>query len=144
MSAPSPSLDSIIVSLVEIKGTSSAIIATGAAMGIMGLSFVPALQFGAVTALGVSFGDTILTIGGIGSKVEAYMTGEPFKTYLDPNDFLGGAVGAAPINYIMGMRGRNLGIAVVVAAVAAGVAPKLSAYIASTLQPTPPPPNASR
>lgn len=129
ISNPNASPYEIILELAESKGllaaTSSALLSSY----ILGFPMEAAVQFGALVSLGTSLGDTALTLGGIGSKVEAYINKKPFATYFDPNDFLGGAVGTAVAGLLIGMRDRQLLYATLIGAGSAGVAPKLSSYI---------------
>lgn len=120
---------SFIMSLVESKGVVAGGVAALGSMAFMGLQGGASVQYGALVALGVSLGDVLLTVGGVGSKLESYMTMEPFQTFLDPNDFLGAAAGTALLGWVVGMQGRQLGIATAVGAVAGGVAPKIGGYM---------------
>ena len=119
-----------IVTLVEAKPFFSAVVGGVASTFAMGLSLPEAIDFGCVVAAGTSMGDALLTISGIGSDLTAYLPGQ-FSTYLDPNDFLGGALGVGIVSWMAGMSGQELMVATAVGAVSAGVAPKLSGQIIS-------------
>jgi len=119
-----------IVTLVEAKPFFSAVVGGVAATFAMGLNMPEAIDFGCVVAAGTSMGDALLTISGVGSDVLAYMPGQ-FSTYLDPNDFLGGALGVGIVSWMAGMSGQELMIATAVGGLSAGVAPKLAGQIIS-------------
>lgn len=126
-----------IVTLVEAKPAFAAIVGGVISTFALGLNVPEAIDFGCVVAAGTSAGDALLTIGGIGSNVVSYLPGQ-FSTYLDPNDFLGGALGVGLVSWMAGMGGQELMIATGVGAVSAGVAPKLSGMILAKYDPTDP------
>ncbi len=122
---------SFLISLVESKPLGVAALAGVGSSFVLGLGMQDALQFGAMAALGTSLGDTLLTIGGVGSKIESYMTSEPWKSYVDPNDFLAGAAGTAVMTWAVGFEGRGVAMSAALGAVSAGIAPKLAGYLLS-------------
>lgn len=125
MSAPS---SNVLITLVEAKPVMAAATAGLASTFLLGLSAQEAIVFGGTCALGVSLGDTLLTSTGFLSDTRTYLQGH-FATFLDPLDFVGGAVGVLLINLAVGIRGRPLVVMTGVAAVSAGVAPKISSYL---------------
>ncbi len=125
-----------VMHLVEAKGVSAAVLAGVGGSFALGFGMREALQFGAVTALGVSLGDAVLTGAGVATKIQSYLPGA-MQTYVDPMDFVGSAAGAAILNYSLGLQGRPLAVAVGVAAVAGGLAPKVAGYIVHGMGPPP-------
>lgn len=122
----------ILMSLVEAKPVMAGV------MGGIGSSFVlqlpvsESIVFAGTCALGVSLGDALLTGAGYETKIESYLDGG-FSTYFDPMDFVGAGLGVMLINLALGVRGRPLVVTSAIAAVAGGIAPKLSAKILSDL-----------
>lgn len=115
----------ILLSLVEAKPVMAGVVGGIAGALILGLSSNEAIMFAGTTALGVSLGDAILTGAGYATEIRSYLDGG-FSTYFDPMDFVGGGSGVLLINLALGVRGRPLAILTGAAAVAGGVAPKLS------------------
>ena len=118
----------LILNFVEAKPFMSALVAGSLSSIVLGLDGAEAVAFGASVALGTSFGDAIMTAAGYQTKVQSYLEGS-FGSYLDPVDFVGGGLGCAIINLTLGMRGRPLAVTTALAALGAGIAPKLSAYV---------------
>lgn len=115
----------ILLSLVEAKPVMAGAVGGVAGALILGLSSSEAIMFAGTTALGISLGDAILTGAGYATEIRSYLDGG-FATYFDPMDFIGGGAGVLLINLALGVRGRPLAVMTGVAAVAGGLAPKLS------------------
>lgn len=123
---------SIIMTLVEAKPAFAAAVSGVVGAVALGLDAPDSIQFGCLVAAGTSFGDAVLTMGGVGTKIQTYMP-KQFGAYLDPADFLGGGVGTAVLGWATGVEGRPLAIMAAAGAVSAGLAPMISAQILSTM-----------
>ena len=137
MQAPTPSSTSSpsqwIVDVVEAKG-----IVVGALAGIggvlaLGFDGGDAVQFAAITALGVSFADAALTTVGIKTRIGTFVSG--YSSFVDPYDFATGAVGVGLIELYLGVNGRALYMTAGVAGAASLLAPKATGYLAGMLSP---------
>ena len=122
-----------IVDVVEAKGVVVGALAGVAGMVGLGLSGQDAVQFASVTALGVSFADAALTTVGVRTKIATFTTG--YTSYVDPFDFLTGAVGVGLIELYMGLKGDGLYMTAGAAGVASLLAPKVTGYLSNMLHP---------
>lgn len=136
MAAPDKfSSTAFAMALVEAKPLMAAAVAGAASVAIFGYGMQEAIAFGASAALGTSLGDAVLTGAGFETKIQSYL-GDSFATFVDPVDFVGAGLGVAAINYSLGLTGSALGMSAAVAALAGGIAPKVSGYILSSLADT--------
>jgi hypothetical protein len=123
----------MIASLVEAKGVMTAAVAGTAGMLVLKMSGGEAIQFGALCALGASLGDAVLTGLGQGTVIATYMP-TSLSGYLDPLDFVGAAAGVALLGFGLGMQSMDLAYSTGIAAVSAGIAPKLAGEILTKTQ----------
>lgn len=130
-------MDQFLVHLVEAKPFFGAATAGAIAKLGLGMTTEETVAFASTVALGLSMGDALLTAAGVSSKIETYLDGIIGNTtmYVDPNDFIGAAIGVGLVNYAVGVQGNSLMMLVGVGALAGGVAPKLSSFLLSKLQP---------
>lgn len=120
-----------IMQVVETKGLAAAAVAGVGAMYLLGQGMQESVQFGAITALGCSVGDSALTGFGIESKIQSYITTDSkWQNYVDPFDFLGGFVGTMAVSYLAGIaEGRQLMMFSALGGVGCGVGPKIAGYV---------------
>ena len=119
--------------LLNSRGVSTAIVATVMSATLRDMDLVDSIQFGAVTSLATSTGDTIMTILGVSdSTLNKY---NPLVPYFDPTDFLGAGVVTAGLLFALGARGNDLLYGTAVASIAGGVGTKLSGIISSIILP---------
>lgn len=123
---------SLIINLAEAKPAAAAAVAGISGALVLGMSGNEAIVWGATTALGVSLGDAVLTGAGYNTQVQTYF-GKHFSSYVDPIDFVGGALGVGAINLALGVRGESLAVMVGLGAVAGGIAPKVSGWVLSKM-----------
>jgi len=112
-----------------------AIIAAGAGLGSYFLLRLPApdaLQYGAVVAFGASVMDGVLIAMGKDVSIDKAM-GDTVSKYIDPSDFVGGALGGLGLFYMAGMRDRPLAYAAVLGGLASGIAPKVADYLVAQM-----------
>lgn len=122
-----------IVDVVEAKGVVVGALAGIGGMVAMGMSGQDAVQFGALTALGVSFSDAALTTMGIKTKIGTFVSG--YTTFVDPYDFATGAVGVGLLELYLGLSGTPLYWTMGIAGAASLAAPKVTGYVAGMLVP---------
>lgn len=130
---PRSTTTSFIMTLVEAKPAFAALVSGAIGAAALGLDMTDSIQFGCLVAAGTSFGDAVLTLGGVSTQVQTYMP-KQFGTWLDPSDFLGGGVGTAVLGWATGVEGRPLAIMAAAGAVGAGLAPMISAQILSSMK----------
>jgi hypothetical protein len=121
----------LLLNLVEAKPVMAAAVAGSISALVLGFGASESVAFGASVALGTSLGDALLTAAGYQTKVQSYLGGS-FGTYLDPVDFVGGAIGVTIINLSLGVRGQPLAVMAALSALGAGLAPKISNYVLSS------------
>lgn len=107
---------------------------TAAAAGLMGAAFLDldgmeALEFGSVVAVAAAAMDGILMATGKDKKLDAMGFFSQAGDYLDPTDFVGGALGAGLLFYLAGVRSERLAYSALIGAVASGVAPQVSRQV---------------
>jgi len=126
-----PNLTTWTMHVVETKGLAAAAVAGVGAMYLMNQGPRESVQFGAIVALGCSLGDSALSGFGIESKIQSYITKDShWQNYVDPMDFLGGAVGTAVVCYLAGIaEGRQLAMFAGLGGIGCGVGPKIAGYV---------------
>lgn len=129
MSSPSreSSITAFMMQLVESKPLMVATLSGIGGVALLGDSAQSALQFGAVSALGASLGDTVLSGVGYETKINSYFPSE--MMYVDPADALGAALGTGIVAYSLGSGGSDLMKMMGISAVAGAFAPKLAGWI---------------
>lgn len=134
MSSPhrESSITAFMMQLVESKPLMVATLSGVGAVALLGDNSQSALQFGAVSALGASLGDTVLSGLGYVTKINTYFPSE--MMYLDPADALGAAIGTGVVAYSLGSGGSELMKMMGISAVAGAFAPKLAGFIGEKMR----------
>lgn len=117
----------LLADLVSVQGLGVAAVAGVGAAVVLNADARQAVSFGAVASLGVSLGDWALTAAGVYTKLETYMKD---STYVDPADFVSGALSVGLLEYYLtGVGGNELMKVAAVGAVAGGTGRKVAAYL---------------